>query len=399
MHLTLTDRRHRLPQVLAVAAVGAAMLGTGITAPSSGDLATQITVARSAAQALKAQIAIDGRQIASTGDGLSRARAKLAAIESDLDMRVDRLRAVQTSLLDARDQLVNLENRLHYATTALASDLVAGYEGNTPDLVSVILSAHGFSSLLDQVSFMQRVARHNATIVGATRAARNEVSDEALRLASLENRDRTLAVQVLDERNQAAALQSALLDQELTELAHRSATSAHFHAVSARLGTLEARLNAIEEAAAAAAARAAATGNAGVDGITIDTGGMVQPPAGAPEAVDKIIAAGNAIATLPYIWGGGHSSFEADGYDCSGSVSYVLAAAGLISSPEVSGWFEGYGDPGPGQWITIYANAGHVWMTVAGWRFDTVALAEDGTRWSQGGGEFAGFVERHPPGL
>ncbi len=126
---------------------------------------------------------------------------------------------------------------------------------------------------------------------------------------------------------------------------------------------------------------------------------MVQPPAGAPEAVRQMIAAGNAIATLPYIWGGGHGSFQAAGYDCSGSTSYVLAAAGLLSSPEVSGDFESYGDPGPGRWVTIYANAGHVWMTIAGWRFDTVALAEGGTRWARGGGEFGGFVVRHPPGL
>ena len=82
-----------------------------------------------------------------------------------------------------------------------------------------------------------------------------------------------------------------------------------------------------------------------------------------------------------------------------GSVSFVLNAGGLLSSPEVSGWFESYGDAGAGQWVTIYANAGHVWMTIAGWRFDTVALAEDGTRWSQGGGEYAGFVVRHPAGL
>ena len=79
-----------------------------------------------------------------------------------------------------------------------------------------------------------------------------------------------------------------------------------------------------------------------------------------------MIAAGNAIATLPYIYGGGHASFQANGYDCSGSVSYALAAAGLVSSPMVSGDFENWGDPGPGRWITVYANADHVWMEVAG---------------------------------
>jgi hypothetical protein len=126
---------------------------------------------------------------------------------------------------------------------------------------------------------------------------------------------------------------------------------------------------------------------------------MLQPPAGAPTAVREIIAAGNAIAGLPYIWGGGHGSFQASGYDCSGSVSYVLAAAGLLSAPMVAADFMSYGAPGPGQWVTIYAAPGHVWLDVAGWRFDTVALAAGGTRWSQGGGEFAGFVARHPPGL
>ncbi|MGA2925194.1 MAG: peptidoglycan endopeptidase, partial [Solirubrobacteraceae bacterium] len=85
--------------------------------------------------------------------------------------------------------------------------------------------------------------------------------------------------------------------------------------------------------------------------------------------------------------------------DCSGSVSYALAAAGLVSAPMVSGDFETWGEPGPGRWITVYANAGHVWMEVAGWRFDTVAQAVTGTRWAQGGGEFSGFVVRHPTGL
>jgi hypothetical protein len=136
-----------------------------------------------------------------------------------------------------------------------------------------------------------------------------------------------------------------------------------------------------------------------VGGIAVNTSGMVQPPPGAPPAVAQVIAAGNAIATLPYIYGGGHASFQANGYDCSGSVSYALAAAGLVSSPMVSGDFENWGDPGPGRWITVYANADHVWMTVAGWRFDTVAQAESGTRWAQGGGEFDSFVVRHPPGL
>jgi peptidoglycan hydrolase-like protein with peptidoglycan-binding domain len=121
----------------------------------------------------------------------------------------------------------------------------------------------------------------------------------------------------------------------------------------------------------------------------------------APDAatgVAEMVDAANAIATLPYIWGGGHGSFVSPGYDCSGSVSYVLHAAGLLSVPEDSGALESYGAPGPGKYITIYATDGHAWMTIDGRRFDTVALSEDGSRWANGGGEFAGFVERHPVG-
>jgi peptidoglycan hydrolase-like protein with peptidoglycan-binding domain len=116
-------------------------------------------------------------------------------------------------------------------------------------------------------------------------------------------------------------------------------------------------------------------------------------------ALSAMIAAANQIATLPYIWGGGHGSWISPGYDCSGSVSYVLHAGGLLSVPEDSTELESYGAPGPGQYITIYADDGHAWMTIEGRRFDTVALAEDGSRWADGGGEFAGFVVRHPVGF
>jgi septal ring factor EnvC (AmiA/AmiB activator) len=389
----------RMPRLLAVSAVLVALLGTGLTSTSSGDLQSQIAATRSAADSLKQQIAADSQQIAATGHGIADAQARLSAIQNRLNQRIAELRSVQTSLLAARDHLVALENRLHLATEALSANLVATYEGSQPNLTTVLLNSHGFTDLLDQMSFMERIAHQNANIVGITRVARAQVAREAERLAALEARDRTLANEVLAQRNQEAALRAALMRRQMSEMAARARTRHNYSAVSAHLGHLQARLNAIEAAAARAAAAAQATGNANVGGIAVNTGGMVQPPAGAPEAVRQIIAAGNAIATLPYIWGGGHGSFHASGYDCSGSVSYALAAAGLLSSPMVSGDFESYGDPGPGRWVTIYANAGHVWMEVAGWRFDTVALAEGGTRWSQGGGEFAGFVVRHPPGL
>lgn len=371
-----------------------------LAASGSADVSGQLDAAKSAAGQLRAQIAADSAQITKTTDGLQSAQARLDAVQSDLDKRVDRLKSVQNQLLSARDHLVDVENHLKLATKALAANLVAGYESQPPTLVSVVLSSHGFDQLLNQISFAGKVAKQNADVVDQTRLARIEVAAQAKRLETLEKRDRALAKQVLAERNQAAALQSALKQQQIKEIAARAKVHGRYATVQAQVNSLQKKLNAQEAAAARAAGESAATGNASVNGITLDTNGMVQPPADAPEAVKEMIAAGNAIATLPYIYGGGHASFQADGYDCSGSVSYVLAAAGLVSSPMVSGQFDDWGERGPGKWVTIYSNADHVWMTIAGWRFDTVAQAEDGgTRWAQGGGEFAGFDVEHPVGL
>jgi peptidoglycan hydrolase-like protein with peptidoglycan-binding domain len=120
----------------------------------------------------------------------------------------------------------------------------------------------------------------------------------------------------------------------------------------------------------------------------------------ASSVVARVIAAGDEIATRPYVYGGGHGSFQSAGYDCSGSVSYALHGGGLLSSPEDSTGLESYGEPGPGRYITIYANSEHAYMVVDGKRFDTVALQEDGSRWSNSSGDDGGaFVARHPAGL
>jgi hypothetical protein len=140
--------------------------------------------------------------------------------------------------------------------------------------------------------------------------------------------------------------------------------------------------------------------SANPDQATLTPNLLAIAPVSAPPTVQAIINAGNEIAHLPYIWGGGHMTYEDTGYDCSGSISFVLAAAGLLKGTETSGRLMSYGDPGPGKWITIYAMNGHTFMYVAGLRFDTVALAQDGSRWSnRSANEPGDFIARHPPGL
>lgn len=127
--------------------------------------------------------------------------------------------------------------------------------------------------------------------------------------------------------------------------------------------------------------------------------GTAVAPDDAPEAVKRVIQAGNAIAKLPYKWGGGHGAWRDSGYDCSGSVSFALAGAGLIDSPRTSGGFMTYGASGPGKWITIYANDGHMFMVVAGLRFDTSGQGRAGTRWQADARPTSGLAVRHVPGL
>ena len=136
------------------------------------------------------------------------------------------------------------------------------------------------------------------------------------------------------------------------------------------------------------------------DTATVGPDGLAIAPASAPPEIQAVIEAGNRIAKMPYIYGGGHGKWEDAGYDCSGSVSYALHGGGLLEASMPSGGFMNWGEKGPGQWITIYANSGHIYMTVAGLRFDTSGRSKAGTRWqpaSERDGK--GYTVVHPPGF
>jgi hypothetical protein len=152
--------------------------------------------------------------------------------------------------------------------------------------------------------------------------------------------------------------------------------------------------------------------------------GYAIPAAGAPRAVQQMILAGDRIVHFPYVYGGGHGSPQAlslqspqpdgGGYDCSSSTSYLLHAAGLLLTAEASGQLEHWGVPGPGRWVTVYANSGHAFIAVGGIVMDTAYYAPvhptnpaSGPRWQPAsmiaaqasGSHYGPFVARHPPGL
>ncbi|GAC1436150.1 MAG: hypothetical protein NVSMB51_06880 [Solirubrobacteraceae bacterium] len=135
---------------------------------------------------------------------------------------------------------------------------------------------------------------------------------------------------------------------------------------------------------------------------TLHSGGGVGVRSGQgslPRRIRWATVAADRIAHRPYRYGGGHGSFRDSGYDCSGSVSYVLHAARALAAPLDSSQLESYGLPGHGRWITIYANGGHAFMTIGHHRFDTSGQSAGGSRWQARGRSGAGYVVRHPPGL
>jgi peptidoglycan hydrolase-like protein with peptidoglycan-binding domain len=132
----------------------------------------------------------------------------------------------------------------------------------------------------------------------------------------------------------------------------------------------------------------------------VGTDGLAIAPADAPEEVKQIIASGNEIAKKPYRYGGGHGRWKDSGYDCSGSVSYALhGVPSLLDAPLPSSGFFGWGESGEGQWVTIYTKASHMYMVIAGLRFDTSGRTRKGTRWQADLRDPSGFKVRHPKGL
>jgi hypothetical protein len=145
-----------------------------------------------------------------------------------------------------------------------------------------------------------------------------------------------------------------------------------------------------------------ATPTAGAAGKVV--AGVARAPAGSPAAVKGAIRAGNALQVFPYRYGGGHDDFVDTAYDCSGAVSYLLHGARLLDAPMDSTELSTWGEPGPGAWITVYANPDHAFVVVAGMRLDTSAVDDpngdqNGPRWRPATRDTSNFVVRHPPGL
>jgi peptidoglycan hydrolase-like protein with peptidoglycan-binding domain len=211
-------------------------------------------------------------------------------------------------------------------------------------------------------------------------------------------------IRVLQDFLRRAGVGSAVVDGEFGPRTSRAVRAFERMSKLPVNGSLDATdIAALRDLAGARALRstpAAATPPPAGAKATIGRDGLAVAPADAPEAVKQIIAAGNAIARTPYRYGGGHrNGFKDTAYDCSGSVSFALAGARLLKAPMPSGSFTSWGQAGRGQWVTVYANAGHMYMVVAGIRFDTSGRSKADTRWQADDRSPSGYTVRHPAGL
>ncbi|MFA4929249.1 MAG: hypothetical protein WC558_12080 [Patulibacter sp.] len=379
------------------------VVAAGVGAPSSGN--ADVAADRAAAQSLRAKVAAEGAKIARTNAGLAEAQGRLDRLDAQVTRRNGQLTKTQDDLVRARIRLSQLERKAARATKVLEKNLVTEYQTGKPDIVSVIVASKGFSDLLEKVDFYQRVSRHNGTILDQTRNTKTAVERQQKQLESDRKTYARLANEAARHRDEADVVRNAILRRREQQLRAQSGTKAQLDRVRGRIQRVEREQAAAARAArtAAAAADEAPSGNRSSSPAPggSNSSGAPSAPSGNSDQdaiVARVIAAANEIASTPYVYGGGHGG-SSGGYDCSGSISYALAAGGLISAPMASGPFMSWGEPGEGSRITVYANAGHAYMVVDGRRYDTSALRGGGTRWTSEMRSSAGFVARHPAGF
>lgn len=355
---------------------------------------------REDSSALTATIAEQNRAIDSMLGEVSSLRQEQAALESELVAKQEELDSASAELEAEKERLARIRERLQRALEVLRDRLVAIYETGSPDVISVVLESETWAQASVRAEYLNRIQDYDDSVADRVKALRDQAKEAVARMAEI--------------RRQLKGARDAIAVKEREAAAAREEAEARFSELKAAqaerqqaLDELASREEALSDNLAVISEQLASTGAPVPTGTPAPltpgqsasyvSESQASVPSGAPPAVQAAIEAANSIATTPYVWGGGHGSFESSGYDCSGSVSFALNGGGFLSSPLDSTGLSTWGEPGPGQWITVYANAGHAWMIIAGLAFDTSGGA--GPRWhTEPVSSTEGFIARHPPG-
>jgi septal ring factor EnvC (AmiA/AmiB activator) len=387
----------------ALCAVGATWAGSAPADPRQKLEATRdkLEDVRAQGSELAETIAEQNAAIDSMLGEVSALRQEQEAVEAELAEKQAELERATAALEAEEAHLERVRAKLQRALDVLADRLVAIYEAGSPDVLNAVLGSEDLSEMAAQTEYLQQIQSYDDAVVERVETLRDQVRSAVERLdeqrAEIEAARDAIAAK---EREVAAAKQEAYA--RFTELkAAQGERQEALEELESRESALSSNLSSLSEQVASEGGDATegqmpAPLNPGQEAELISES-EASAPASAPQAVKDVIAAANAIATTPYIWGGGHGSFESSGYDCSGAVSYALHGGGMLESPLDSTGLTTWGEPGPGRWITVYGNSGHAWMVVAGLAFDTSGGA--GPRWHDPWPNSPeGFIARHPAG-
>jgi peptidoglycan hydrolase CwlO-like protein len=366
------------------------------------DTQGKLSHVRESQSTLAATIAEQNRAIDSMIGEVSALRQQQAAVSAELAAKQTELDEATAKLKADQRHLARVRARLQRALAVLRDRLVAIYEAGNPDMVNVVLDSANWSEVNTRAEYLNQIQEFDDSVATRVKALRDQARAAVKRMTAVraqiaEARD-AIAVK---EREVAAAREEA--EARFAELKSAQAERREaMEALESREEALSDNLASIsEQIASSTGAPAPVTGTPAPltpgESASYLSESQASVPSEAPPAIAAAIEAANSIATTPYIWGGGHGSFESSGYDCSGAVSFALHGGGLLESPLDSTGLETWGEPGPGKWITVYANAEHAWMIIAGLAFDTVG--GPGPRWHPSPVDSPeGFVARHPPG-
>jgi peptidoglycan hydrolase CwlO-like protein len=315
----------------------------------------------------------------------SRLRQQQAAAQHELDQKQAELDKATAQLNAEKAELARVRAKLQAAVGALEQLLVDIYKSNDPDVTAVVMRSADWSDLLTRTEYLDHIQNYDDEVVNRVRGLRDQITALVAQLQATHDRIQAARDQVAAKEREIAGEHAQIQQQQSQLVAARNARQGVLGALLRKEQSIQTDLSNIP----APAGRA-----------TLDSSGDAIPPSNAPLAVRAVIEAANQIDDLPYIWGGGHGSFTSSGYDCSGSVSFALHGGGFLSSPLDSTGLEVWGEPGGGNWITVFANSGHAWAYIAGLRWDTGGPGGgNGPRWSTVmRDDTSSFVARHPAG-
>lgn len=342
------------------------------------------------------------------------AAAELAAAEADLT-------AAQGELADGREHLADVRAQLDRMVAELEKILVGIYKSDDPDMTKLLLDASDWEDGSIDAAYLNRIRDYQESVVEKVRDLRNEAETTVDRLAEAKEQIEATRDSISQRHDELAATRASLESQEAELAAARAVRKDTLSRLAGREVELEDGIEAAERSAQREAQAPVPPPEPEVDTsdvasppveapspapsggtATLNSDGSATPPADAPPQVAAAIEAANEIRDMPYVWGGGHGSFDDSGYDCSGAVSYALHGGGFLSSPLDSTGLSYWGESGAGNWITVYANSGHTYVVIAGLRWDTSGTDGSGPSWStslDGYLEPSAYTTRHPAGF